>query len=100
MTIKHTNDAMYETLRELYPGAGATLGDLLAAFWQDKGLENRGALQYQFYSGEGAPGSTVGDVANAFWTDGDYVVINLESEDGTDLLLEDGGFTLLEAGNV
>jgi len=100
MTIRHTNDAMFETLRQLYPEAGATLGDLLAAFWADNGLENRGALQYQFYANAGASGTTWGDVANDYWSDSDYVKENLEAEDGTDLLLEDGGFMLLEAGNV
>lgn len=99
MTTKPTNDAMFETLRELYPSVAPTLGDLLAAFWADNGLENRGALQYQFYANAGAPGATLGDAANGYWSDTDYVYYNLDAEDGTDLLLEDGGFILMEAGN-
>ena len=99
-----TNDAMYVALKAMYPSAGDTLGDLLYAFWLDKGLDKRGALQYKFYvdsesEGSTATGTTWGDLANSYWSDGDYVVSNLEVEDGTDLLLEDGGFMLLEAGN-
>jgi len=99
MTSKPTNDAMFETLRQLYPSVAPTLGDLLSAFWTDNGLENRGALQYAFYANAGAPGTTLGDAANAYWGDTDYVYYNLDAEDGTDLLLEDGGFILMEAGN-
>jgi hypothetical protein len=57
-------------------------------------------LAYDYYVAQGAAGTTVGDLANAFWDDPDFVVSNLELEDGTDLLLEDGSFMLLEAGNV
>jgi hypothetical protein len=32
-------------------------------------------------------------------TDPDYVATNWELENGNDMLLEDGGFILLEAGN-
>ena len=99
-----TNDAMYEELKVLYPTL-STLGDMLYQYWSDKGLQYRGALQYQFYgaelgkSGESLDLLTWGDRANAFWSDADYQVYNLEQEDGSDLLLEDGGFILLEAGN-
>lgn len=95
-----TNDAMYEALREKYPDAGATLGDLLYAFWSEYGLDKRGSGQYQFYLDEGVPKVTWGDLSNEYWSDHDYIVYNLESEDGTDLLLEDGSFLLLEAGNL
>jgi hypothetical protein len=100
MTIKHTNDAMFETLRAMYPTVAPTLGDLLAAFWAERGLENRGWNQYQFYVTYGAPGTTLGDAANNYWADGDYRLFNLEFEDGTDMLLEDGNFMVLETGNV
>ena len=94
-----TNDAMYTELRAMYPNAGATLGDLLYAHWSAVGLQYRGTLQSTYYQNEGAPGSTLGDLANNFWSDHDYVVYNLEQEDGNDLLLEDEGFMLLEVGN-
>jgi len=38
-------------------------------------------------------------LAYSYWNDPDFAVSNLEQEDGTDLLLEDGGFVLMEAGN-
>jgi hypothetical protein len=94
-----TNDAMYTALMAMYPEAGDTLGDLLYAHWSATGLQYRGSLQFDYYVTQGASGSTWGDVANTFWNDGDFVVSNLEQEDGSDLLLEDGGFVLLEAGN-
>jgi hypothetical protein len=99
-----TNDAMYEELKVLYPTL-STLGDMLYQYWVDNGLQYRGSLQYQFYgdelgkSGEAPSLLTWGDRANAFWSDADYQVYNLELETGSDLLLEDGGFVLLEAGN-
>jgi len=46
------------------------------------------------------PNVTVGDLANKFWSDPDTSVSNLQDELGNDLLLEDGSFMLLEAGNV
>ncbi len=95
-----TNDAMYIALKAMYPSAGDTLGDLLYAHWSAVGLQYRGSLVYDYYVAQGAAGTTVGDLANAFWDDPDFVVSNLELEDGTDLLLEDGSFMLLEAGNV
>ena len=64
-----TNDAMYEALVVAYPLAGATLGDLLYAFWSEKGLEYRGTLQYEFFQGEGATGNTLGDLMNNYFSD-------------------------------
>jgi len=94
-----TNDAMFVALKALYPTAGNTLGDLLYTHWSTVGLQYRGSLQYDYYVAQGADGLTVGDLANSFWSDPDYVVSNLELENGTDLLLEDGSFMLLEVGN-
>lgn len=94
-----TNDAMYTALMAMYPTAGDTLADLLYTHWNTVGLQYRGSLQFDYYVAQGASGSTWGDVANTFWNDGDFVVSNLELETGSDLLLEDGGFVLLEAGN-
>jgi hypothetical protein len=90
---------MYTALMAMYPEAGDTLGDLLYAHWSATGLQYRGSLQFDYYVTQGASGSTWGDVANTFWNDGDFVVSNLELETGSDLLLEDGGFVLMEAGN-
>jgi hypothetical protein len=96
-----TNDAMYTALRALYPSAGATLGDLLYTHWSTVGLQFRGSLEFDYYVAQGATGTTLGDLANNFWSDPDFVVSNLELEDGNDLLLEDGSsFILLEVGNV
>jgi hypothetical protein len=95
-----TNDAMFVALKALYPTAGNTLGDLLYTHWSTVGLQYRGSLQYDYYVAQGADGLTLGDLANSFWSDPDYVVSNLELENGTDLLLEDGSFMLLEAGNL
>ncbi len=94
-----TNDAMFVALKALYPTAGNTLGDLLYTHWSTVGLQYRGSLQYDYYVAQGADGLTVGDLANSFWSDPDYVASNLEAENGTDLLLEDGSFILLEVGN-
>lgn len=94
-----TNDSMYTALMAMYPEAGDTLGDLLYTHWNTVGLQYRGSLQFDYYVTQGASGSTWGDVANTFWNDGDFVVSNLELETGSDLLLEDEGFILLEAGN-
>lgn len=95
-----TNDAMYVALKALYPTAGDTLGDLLYAHWSSVGLDKRGTLQYDFYVAAGAVGTTLGDLANSYWNDPDYTASNLEDELGNDLLLEDGSFILLEAGNL
>ena len=94
-----TNDQMYVALMAMYPEAGDTLADLLYAHWSTVGLQYRGSLQHQYYKDAGVVGSSWGDVANAFWSDGDFVVYNLEMENGNDLLLEDGSFILMEANN-
>jgi hypothetical protein len=62
-----TNDAMFEALAGSYPSTGRTLGDLLYAFWSEKGLEYRGSLAYQFFKDEGAAGDTLGDLANDYF---------------------------------
>ena len=94
-----TNDAMYVALKAMYPSGGDTLGDLLYTHWSTTGLQYRGSLQYDYYVAQGASGTTWGDLANSFWSDPDFVVSNLELEDGNDLLLESGDFMLLEVGN-
>lgn len=94
-----TNDAMYTALVALYPTAGTTLGDLLYTHWSAEGLEYRGTLEREYYIAAGTTGFTLGDLANNFWSDPDYVVSNLELENGNDLLLEDESFMLLEVGN-
>ena len=93
-----TNDAMFVSLQAQYPTL-STLGDLMYAFAQDNGYNFRDTLGYEFYAATGATGTTRGDLANAYWNDPDFAVSNLEQEDGTDLLLEDGSFILMEAGN-
>ena len=62
-----TNDAMFESLSVAYPTAGQTLGDLLYAFWSEKGLQYRGTLAYQFLKDEGATGDTLGDLFNDYF---------------------------------
>jgi len=67
-----TNDAMYEALKVLYPTAGTTLGDLLAAHWVAVGPEGqmyRGSLGYEYYVLQGASGTTLADLANNFWAE-------------------------------
>ena len=93
-----TNDAMFVALKAQYPSL-STLGDLMYAFAQDNGYNFRNTLAYGFYAATGAAGTTLGDLANSYWNDPDFAVFNLESEDGTDLLLEDGSFILMEANN-
>ena len=63
-----TNDAMFTALSGSYPSAGQTLGDLLYAFWSEKGLQYRGTLEYQFYVANGATGTTLGDLANDYFS--------------------------------
>ena len=63
-----TNDAMFEALSKSYPSAGQTLGDLLYAFWSEKGLQYRGALAYQFFKDAGAVGETLGDLFNSYFS--------------------------------
>ena len=94
-----TNDAMFAELSVLYPTAGQTLGDLLYAYWVDEGLQYRGTLQATVYETAGATGSTLGDLANTFWSDHDFLISNMEQEDGNDILLEDGEYILMETGN-
>ena len=93
-----TNDAMYVALKAQYPSL-STLGDLMYAFALDNGYNFRDTLGYEFYAATGATGTTRGDLANSYWNDPDFAVSNLEAEDGTDLLLENGSFILMEAGN-
>ena len=64
-----TADAIYEQLIVTYPDVGATIGDLLYAFWLEKGLEYRGTLQFEFFEGEGATGNTLGDLMNSYFTE-------------------------------
>jgi hypothetical protein len=89
------NDAMFTALRALHPTAGATLGDLLYA----ENLSPR-LGSYEYYAAVVPAAKTWSDAALAYWTDPDYTVSNIELETGNDLLLEDGEFILLEAGNV
>ena len=63
-----TNDAMFTALSGSYPSAGQTLGDLLYAFWSEKGLQYRGTLERDWYISEGASGFTLGDLANDYFT--------------------------------
>ena len=95
-----TNDAMFRELAVLYPTAGQTLGDLLYAYWVDNGLQYRGTLQSTVYAASGATGSTLGDLANTFWSDHDFLISNLEQEDGNDLLLETEDYILMETGDA
>ena len=62
-----TNDAMFTALSGSYPSAGQTLGDLLYAFWSEKGLQYRGTLERDWYIQEGAVGFTLGDLANDYF---------------------------------
>lgn len=94
-----TNDAMFRELAVLYPDGGQTLGDMLYSFWVDKGFQYRGTLENTVYLTEGATGDTLGDLANTFWGDHDFLISNLEQDDGTDLLLETEDYILLETGN-
>jgi hypothetical protein len=93
-----TNDAMYVALKAQYPTL-STLGDLMYAFALDNGYNFRNTLGYEFYAATNAVGTTRGDLANSYWNDPDFVVSNLEMEDGNDLLLENGSFILMEANN-
>ena len=93
-----TNDAMYVALKAQYPTL-STLGDLMYAFALDNGYNFRNTLGYDFYVATGAVGATRADLANSYWNDPDFAVFNLEAENGTDLLLEDGSFILMEANN-
>lgn len=94
-----TNDAMFRELAILYPNGGQTLGDMLYSYWVDTGSQYRGTLQSVVYLASGATGDTLGDLANTFWGDHDFLISNLEQEEGTDLLLETEDYILLETGN-
>ena len=62
-----TNDAMFTALSGSYPSTGQTLGDLLYAFWSEKGLQYRGTLERDWYISQGAVGFTLGDLANDYF---------------------------------
>lgn len=96
---KPTNDEMHEILTYLY-GPGKTLGDMLATYYSQYNPEYRATLQYDFYDNSGAHGTTVGDLANSYWGDIEYIYSNIELEDGTDFLMEDGSYIALETGNT
>lgn len=89
------NDAMFTALKALHPSVAPTLGDLLHA----ENLSPR-LGSFEYYNAVVPSATTWSDAALAYWTDPDYVVSNLELETGNDILLEDGSFMLLEAGNV
>ena len=72
-----TADAIYEQLIVTYPDVGATIGDLLYAFWLEKGLEYRGTLQYEFFKGEGAVGNTLGDLMNSYFSDPSFFGLDM-----------------------
>ena len=77
-----TNDAMFEALSKSYPSTGQTLGDLLYAFWSEKGLQYRGTLAYDWLKGEGAIGSTLGDLYNDYFANlYDLVIFNYNDPD-------------------
>jgi hypothetical protein len=88
-----TNDAIFEQLSVAYPLAGATLGDLLYAFWSEKGLEYRGSLQYEFFQSEGAVGTTLGDLMNTYFTEPSFFVSFNINDAGDMLEYEIFGFT-------
>jgi len=90
------NDAMFTALRALHPTVAPTLGDLLHA----EQLAPNDLGSFEYYAAVVPTATTWSDAAFLYWTDPDYVVSNLELEDGNDLLLEDGSFMVLEAGNV
>ena len=88
-----TNDAIFEQLSVTYPLAGQTLGDLLYEFWLEKGLEYRGALQFEFFQNEGATGNTLADLMNSYFSDPSFFV-SFDIDDAGDLLeYEIFGFT-------
>ena len=80
-----TNDAMYEQLTVADPLAGATLGDLLYAFWSEKGLEYRGTLQSEFFISMGAVGNTLGDLMNSYFSEPSFFT-SFDIDDAGDLL--------------
>ena len=80
-----TADAIYEQLIVTYPNVGATLGDLLYAFWLEKGLEYRGTLQFEFFQGEGAVGNTLGDLMNSYFSNPSFFLA-FDMDDLSDVL--------------
>ena len=80
-----TNDAMFRELAMLYPTAGQTLGDLLYAFWSEKGLEYRGTLQSEFFISMGATGNTLGDLMNSYFSEPSFFT-SFDIDDAGDIL--------------
>jgi len=77
-----TNDAMFDALSKSYPSAGQTLGDLLYAFWFDKGLQYNGTLKTEFFVSEGTTGTTLGDLTNNYFVDVyDFVTFDVGDSD-------------------
>ena len=79
-----TNDAIFEALSVAYPNEGQTLGDLLYAFWSERGLEYRGTLAYQWFKDEGAIGDTLGDLFNNYFVDVFPLQFDIENFDTND----------------
>ena len=79
-----TNDAIFEALSVAYPDEGQTLGDLLYAFWSERGLEYRGTLAYQWFKDEGAIGETLGDLFNNYFVDVFPLEFDIENFDTSD----------------
>ena len=79
-----TNDAIFEALSVAYPNEGQTLGDLLYAFWSERGLEYRGTLAYQWFKDEGAIGETLGDLFNNYFVDVFPLEFDIENFDTND----------------
>ena len=79
-----TNDAIFEALSVAYPDEGQTLGDLLYAFWSERGLEYRGTLAYQWFKDEGAIGETLGDLFNNYFVDVFPLQFDMENFDTSD----------------
>ncbi len=80
-----TNDAMFTALSGTYPSAGQTLGDLLYAFWSEKGLQYRGTLERDWYISEGASGFTLGDLAYDYFTN-IYDLVTFDTSDADEWL--------------
>ena len=79
-----TNDAIFEALSVAYPDEGQTLGDLLYAFWSERGLEYRGTLAYQWFKDEGAIGETLGDLFKNYFVDVFPLQFDIENFDTSD----------------
>lgn len=99
MTTKQpTNDAMYTTL-EMWYGPYKTLGDHLRRYFGHFDGEDSASKQFEWYDDTEADGTTVGDLANDFWNNPEFLLANLEWEDGTNFLLENDQLAALEVGN-